>query len=83
MAFWLKEILGNVTENSYEARMYDPLGRFTTNDPLAEKFSSQSPYVYGANNPVNYIDINGDSLNLKGSENALRAAPKSLCFCFE
>ncbi|WP_244440535.1 RHS repeat-associated core domain-containing protein, partial [Bacteroides rodentium] len=47
----------------YGARHYDAaLGRFTTNDRFAEKYHSLSPYQYGANNPINTIDINGDSL---------------------
>ena len=47
----------------YRARHYDAaLGRFTTNDRFSEKYHSLSPYQYGANNPVNTIDINGDSL---------------------
>jgi len=29
-------------------------------DPLAEKYFSVSPYVYCKNNPVNYIDPNGE-----------------------
>lgn len=43
--------------------MYDPaLGRFMTVDRYAEKYSSMSPYLYAANNPVNIVDINGDSI---------------------
>lgn len=43
--------------------MYDPaLGRFFTQDRYAEKYLSFTPYQYGANNPIKYIDINGDSV---------------------
>ena len=44
----------------YGARINDAaLGRFTTVDPLAEKYYSMSPYAYCANNPVNFIDLDG------------------------
>lgn len=33
-------------------------------DRFSEKYVSLSPYQYGANNPVNIVDINGDSLLL-------------------
>ena len=47
----------------YGARMYDPvIGRFNVQDAFSEKYSSMTPYHYGANNPVLYIDVNGDSL---------------------
>ncbi len=44
----------------YGARQYDAaLGRFTTVDPLAEKYYGVSPYAYCGNNPVRYIDPTG------------------------
>jgi hypothetical protein len=47
----------------YSARQMEPaLGRFTTMDPMCEKYYSISPYVYVANNPMNAIDPNGDSI---------------------
>ena len=49
----------------YSARMYDAaLGRFTTMDPMAEKYYSTSPYAYVENNPIRHIDINGDSITV-------------------
>jgi RHS repeat-associated protein len=51
--------------NDYGRRFYDPaVGRFFTKDRFAEKYLNFTPYQYGANNPMNYIDINGDSLKL-------------------
>ena len=44
----------------FEARYQDPmLPMFTTQDPLAEKMQSISPYAYCAGNPVRYIDPSG------------------------
>ena len=44
----------------YGARGYYPaIGRFTTMDPLCEKYYSISPYAYCAGNPVNRIDPDG------------------------
>ena len=47
----------------YGARMYDyERGRWLTQDRFAEKYYSIGQYNYCAGNPVNYIDIKGDSL---------------------
>jgi len=44
----------------YRARgMYPALMRFTTPDPLAEKYYSVSPYAYCGDNPIRYIDPTG------------------------
>ena len=49
-----------LNQYDYGARNYDPLlCRFTTVDPLAEKYYGVSPYTYCLNNPVNAIDTDG------------------------
>jgi hypothetical protein len=47
--------------------------RFPRPDPLTEKYHSVSPFAYCRNNPVNNIDLQGDSvtvLNLKEGEHS-------------
>lgn len=52
----------------------DPsIGRFTSVDPLAEKYYSISPYAYVANNPMKYVDLRGNSLTHVGSASDLQA----------
>ncbi len=45
----------------YGARHYDPaIARWTTQDPLADLYYSLAPYSYCANNPMKYVDENGE-----------------------
>ena len=58
---------GGLDWYDYGARMYDAaLGRFMKTDRFSEKYVSLSPYQYGANNPVNNIDVNGDNVYVSG-----------------
>ncbi|WP_281323316.1 DUF6443 domain-containing protein [Flavobacterium aestivum] len=57
-----KELQDELGLNMYDygARLYDPADcTWWGIDPLAEKFSSLSPYAYVANNPTNAIDPDG------------------------
>ena len=50
--------LNGLNMYDYSARYKDDW-RFTTVDPLAEKYYGWSPYVYCGNNPLKYIDPTG------------------------
>jgi RHS repeat-associated protein len=64
---WQNELSLNLYD--YGARMFDPaIGRWGVVDPLAEKFPNVTPYRYGLNNPIKYIDIDGNiEWPIKGS----------------
>ncbi|MCM1503542.1 MAG: RHS repeat-associated core domain-containing protein, partial [Bacteroidales bacterium] len=45
----------------YGARFYNPTAtRWTTMDPMAEKYYSVSPYAFCSGNPVNFVDPDGE-----------------------
>jgi RHS repeat-associated protein len=51
----------------YGARQYDAeIGRFTSMDPLCEKYYYISPYAYCAGNPIKYIDTDGREVHPAG-----------------
>jgi RHS repeat-associated protein len=50
-------------QEDFGARLYSPqIGRWCMTDRFASKYMEMTPYHYGANNPIKYIDVNGDSL---------------------
>jgi RHS repeat-associated protein len=57
-----KEKSDEIASNDYDfgARIYDGrLGRFLGVDPLAKKFTDESPFIFVSNSPLMHVDIDG------------------------
>ena len=53
-------LYANIPLLDFGARMYNPtIARWTTADPMSEKYYGISPYVYCLGNPISIIDPNG------------------------
>jgi RHS repeat-associated protein len=74
------------TSYDFGARLYDSrVGRWWSLDPLAVKYPYASPYVFGLDNPIYFLDPNGmevDPTHLKENDpeayNALKADLESV-----
>ncbi len=63
------------------ARVLDALtGRFTTPDPLAERYPDQSPYAHCANNPVRNIDPTGMDIWMIDERGSIQSYEKTMDF---
>ena len=48
----------------FGARLYDPaLGRWISQDPMAEKYYLHSPYLFCAGNPLRFVDPKGTEID--------------------
>lgn len=55
------EVSGQGNSYDFGSRMYQSrLGRFTSLDPRMSEFAFQSPYAYAMNNPIRFIDVDGE-----------------------
>ncbi|MBL7867151.1 MAG: RHS repeat-associated core domain-containing protein, partial [Flavobacterium lindanitolerans] len=58
----------------YGARNYDPaLGRWMNIDPMAESYEEFTPYNYVLNNPIYFIDPNGEYVSVTASDGTTHA----------
>jgi RHS repeat-associated protein len=58
-----KEKDRDIDKYDFGARLYDDkMGRWMSVDPLENKYPNLNPYNFVANNPINNIDIKGDSI---------------------
>ncbi len=63
-----KPFLSQSAEKAKEFEMSSPT-RFLSVDRFADKYPSMTPYHYTLNNPVRFIDINGDSVWIEYQDN--------------
>jgi len=64
---------------AYQWRDYDPaIARFNKIDRFAEKYFDQTPYHFTRNNPLYFVDIAGDSLNVAQFRDYDKTANESL-----
>ncbi len=56
----------------YGARLYDPAAvRWTSPDPLCEKYYHISPYAFCNNNPIKYVDPDGKKIKIPHNQNQI------------
>ncbi len=57
------EISGSGNSYDFGARIYDPrLGKWLSTDPLQAKYPALSPYSFCVNNPIYYVDPDGNKI---------------------
>lgn len=59
------DLMHGLNTYDYGARQYNPVtGQWDRMDPFCEKYYHLSPYSYCGGNPINRIDLHGDSITI-------------------
>lgn len=62
---------------NYNFRMHDPrVGRWLSLDPMASKYPDMSPYISFGNNPVLFVDLQGDTISVGSNQSKSAWASK-------
>ena len=73
------EVKGNGNSYDFGARIYDPrIGRWLSVDPQFKQYPHFSPYTAFGDNPIYYIDPEGETLRIAGDETARMKAQVAL-----
>jgi RHS repeat-associated protein len=55
-----QELQPELNQYDYGSRLYDPaIGKWSVMDPMGGIYKAQSPYSYVGNDPINYVDHDG------------------------
>lgn len=66
----------SVPNSSYAHRYFDSWSaRWTTPDRMLQKYPAWSPYAYASDNPVRFVDPNGDSVSIITSGPTIQNTP--------
>jgi RHS repeat-associated protein len=64
-----KEKTFNLNRIDFGARVYNPtIGNFDKTDRFSSKYLNLGSYTFSAGNPIKFIDVNGDSIQVKSSD---------------
>lgn len=72
------DVKGTSNQQDYGMRIYDPrLGKFLSVDPLEGEYPELTPYQFASNNPVTFIDRDGEEAAFRMPDGTIYVQPPS------
>jgi RHS repeat-associated protein len=72
------EVKGEGNQQDYGMRIYDPrLVRFLSVDPLQDEYPELTPYQFASDNPITFIDRDGEEAAYKMPDGSIYVQPPS------